>query len=1291
MKPELRKTGISVVGDMPWGTHFCHFYETKQDLLETLVPYFKAGLESNEFCVWVVSDSDLLSVAAAKAALAKAVPDLDRHLSDGNIEILNGLGWYLDENVFKLERVTSAWEAKLEQALALGYSGMRVSGDTLWLAEKDWKDFCAYEKQLNDSITDRSMNVLCTYPLRKAGASEVLDVVQVHQFAIARRRGEWEVIETPGLIQAQSEIRRLNEELEQRVIERTDELVAANEALKNEITERKRMEEELRERAADLAEAQRVAKIGNWILDLRTNKVVWSEQLYRIFGIEARDFDGLYESFVSRIHPHDRPRVLRTSAQAKIGGLPFDIEYRIIVPNDEVKIIREVGYAAQNETGDIIRLFGTAQDITDRKLVERALDERLRFETLLTELSAAFANLPANEVDHEIDKWLQTLAEFLGVDRASFFQFAEDWTTLYRSHSYTVTGIDPLPSPPIGMKEQFPWITDQLRRGVSVKWSRIPDDMPEEAANEKEYAAKLGVKSGLNIPVRMGGSVVCTISFTSIRNYCHWPDDLVARLRLVGEIFATAIERKRAEAERKRTDEALRSGQERYRKLSENFPNGAVITYDTDLRVTFIAGRGLQEAGFSPDFFIGKLLGEIAPPEVVAIAEPHFRAAFGGQTEIYECPYPDGRVYFCAVAPLLNRDGLITEIQVITQDITKPRQAEEALRASEEQFRQLAENIREVFWLATADLTRILYISPAYEVVWGQSRESLYREPRSFFAAVHTEDRFRVMAIVEREREQGFEVEYRVVRPDGSIRSIRDRGFPIRDESGRFYRVAGIAEDITEHKHAEALLHAKEQEFRAIVENAPDQIIRYDREFRRTYVNPAVLKAYDLPAESLIGKPVGSVIQDAGLDVEVGELARLRQLIEAVFDTGKLYEYEMCWPAPAGRRYYSVRFFPELDLDGVVVSVLGISRDITERKLAEEELRKEKEVLEKIFENIPVMIGFVGDDGVKLVNPEWERSMGWTLKELQEQNVDIFAEAYPDPPYRQEVLDFVAAAKGEWVDLKIRVRDGRVIDAACAVVHLSDGTRVAIAQDITERKRAEERIRATSEQLRALSAKLQSAKEEEDIRIAREIHDEMGSTLTSLRWDLERFDKIISEAEEWSQLQALRPKIADMMKLTESTISTMRRIASELRPSILDDLGLPEALEWQAQQFQTRTGIVCRCDCSLENLEFDPDKSTAIFRIFQEALTNILSHAEATMVDVVARSDDGEFVLTISDNGKGITEDEKTSRLSLGILGMRERAHLIGGKLEISGTKGRGTILTVRIPNFRESESLKLC
>ena len=986
MASELRKTGISIVGDVPWGTHFCHFYETKQDLLDTLVPYFKAGLENKEFCLWVVSNSELVTVEEAKRALEQAVPDLDRHLSDQNIEILNGLGWYLEENVFNLERITNKWDAKLKRALALGYDGMRVSGDTLWLRDRDWIDFSAYEKQLNDSIVDRPMTLLCTYPLAKSGAAEILDVVQTHQFAVARRQGEWEVIETSELIQAKAEIKRINEELEQRVAQRTRELVAANAALKREIHERRRVEEELRERAEDLAEAQRVARIGNWSYDLRTNKVIWSEELYRIFGIEKRDFDGHHESFVSRIHPDDQPRVLRTNAQTRIHGLPFDIEYRVITPRGQVRIIREVGYATQDEAGEVIRLFGTAQDITERK------------------------------------------------------------------------------------------------------------------------------------------------------------------------------------------------------------------------------------------------------------------------------------------------------------------QSDAALRESEEKFRQMAENIREVFWMSTTDfhgaLYSILYISPAYESVWGRTCESLYRDPRSFVDAIHPDDRSRVVDLIASDCEKGFEVEFRVVRPDGSICWIWNRGFPIQDESGRFYRVAGIAEDISERKLAEAFLHAKEEEFRAIVESAPDQIIRYDREFRRAYVNPAVAKAYGLPAEDLTGKPIGSVIQDVDLDVKEHELAQVRQRIAAVFDTGKSYEYELTWPMPTGRRYFNVRLCPELDLNGSVVNVLGISRDITERKQAEEQLKQSESQLAEAQH-----LAHVGSWSLDLPSntvtwsEELYRMFGVRPSEFDHSYEAVIGTIHPED--RDLVRGLVENALKTHEPFSFNCRmtrptgEVRVLHARGVVVTDEHGnpTRMyGAAQDVTKRQQAEERLRATTEQLRALSASLLSAREEEATRIAREIHDELGAALSSLRWDLEDVDEGISEWGDESKIQELRKKIEAMTTLTDTTINSVRRIASELRPIALDALGLVEAIQWQARQFQDRTEIMVRCDCDLANPGLSREKSTAVFRIFQEALTNILRHAHATKVNVLLNQEDGAFIVTISDNGRGITDDEKSGQLTLGLLGMRERAYLIGGKIDIAGFAGKGTVVTVRIP-----------
>jgi signal transduction histidine kinase len=152
------------------------------------------------------------------------------------------------------------------------------------------------------------------------------------------------------------------------------------------------------------------------------------------------------------------------------------------------------------------------------------------------------------------------------------------------------------------------------------------------------------------------------------------------------------------------------------------------------------------------------------------------------------------------------------------------------------------------------------------------------------------------------------------------------------------------------------------------------------------------------------------------------------------------------------------------------------------------------------------------------------------------------------------------------------------------------------------------------------------------------------------------------------------------MKLTDMSVSTLRRIASELRPSILDDLGLVPAIEWQAQQFQTRTGIICNCDCSLNITELSEEQSTAVFRIYQEALTNVLRHARATRVDIRIEKVDGYFALSIRDNGKGISHSERSAQKSLGILGMRERAHLIGGEVSITGAEGQGAVVTVRVP-----------
>jgi two-component system sensor histidine kinase/response regulator len=633
--------------------------------------------------------------------------------------------------------------------------------------------------------------------------------------------------------------------------------------------------------------------------------------------------------------------------------------------------------------------------------------------------------------------------------------------------------------------------------------------------------------------------------------------------------------------------------------------------------------------------------------------------------------------YAAAVALLLIA-GLVGWNRTLRKRIM---QRTAALGESEQRFRQIAENIHEVFWLSTADLSNMLYTSPAYEAVWGRTRESLYRDPRSFIYAIHAEDRARVIDVIDRDREQGFEVEYRVVRPDGSIRWIRDRGFPITDESGHFYRVAGIAEDITERKGAEDALRKSGDHLRRVIDTIPTMAWTVRPDGTVDFLNQRWMDYAGLSLEQYVEEPTGPIHpEDIPRVIE-------RWLVEMA--VGEPYEEEMRLRRADGEyHWFLVRTAPLRDEQGNLVKWYGVSIDIEDRKRAEEALREAEQKYRDIFENAGEGIFQSTPEGRYIAaNPALAWMYGFASPEdLIRSRQDIPLQVYVDPTRREEFkhrLEAQGAVRG--FEHEVFRKDGskiwisvnaRAVREDQGAIQYYEGT----AQDITERKAAEENLKATSEQLRALTAKLSSAREEESIRIGREIHDELGSMLASLKWDLEEIQKTLSTPVDQSQLAAVREKLSALMKLDDTAINAVRRIASELRPSVLDDLGLGAAIEWQGQQFQWRTGIVCVCDCSLENVELTEGQTTTIFRIFQEALTNILRHAQATRVDITLKKEDDELVLTIRDNGRGITTDEKSDSQSLGLLGMRERVNLIGGTIHITGVEGKGTVITVRVP-----------
>jgi len=607
-------------------------------------------------------------------------------------------------------------------------------------------------------------------------------------------------------------------------------------------------------------------------------------------------------------------------------------------------------------------------------------------------------------------------------------------------------------------------------------------------------------------------------------------------------------------AQRERVQEDLRRQKEILESIFDHIP--VMLNFvDRNGRIKLVNREWERTLGWSLEEIerqnIDIVLENYPDPEYRAMVRD-FVANTNAEWADFKTTVRDGRVIDTSWAMLHLSDG--TGIG-IGQDITKRKRAEEALRESEELFRELTENIRDLFWIRSPDFKRVLYLSPAYRSFSGRSPEERYADYgyESFLDQIDPEDREKVAAIMGREAAE-YDVEFRIRRADGTVHWVRDRGFPIRDQSGRIYRIAGVASDITERKLAEGALRESEERFRQLTENIHEVFWLRSPDLQQLlYVSPMYQKVRGKTSEAIYA---------AGLYLEgvhPEDRSRVQEAMQSL--QGQEFEIE-----------YRI-----VTKDGAI---------------------------------------------------RWLRDRGFPIR-------------------------------NQW---------GQIYRMG------------GVAEDITDRKEADDRLQASSDQLRALSASLQSAREKEATRIARQIHDEVGGILTGLRWELEAFEKTIHEPADPARLKAMQDKLASMLGLTDTTINVVRRIASELRPSILDDLGLMEAIEWQAEQFQARTGIECRCDCALQSIPLGDFESTAVFRVVQEALTNIIRHAQATQVGICLRIEESSLILMVTDNGRGITQEERLNRSSLGLLGMQERAHLIGAHLEIAGQKGAGTTLRLCVP-----------
>jgi signal transduction histidine kinase len=269
-------------------------------------------------------------------------------------------------------------------------------------------------------------------------------------------------------------------------------------------------------------------------------------------------------------------------------------------------------------------------------------------------------------------------------------------------------------------------------------------------------------------------------------------------------------------------------------------------------------------------------------------------------------------------------------------------------------------------------------------------------------------------------------------------------------------------------------------------------------------------------------------------------------------------------------------------------------------------------------------------------------------------------------------------------NLPLLTKDGRMIAVEFVSNVYSTGDCKVIQcniRDITIRKQAEAALKTSHTQLRSLLARLQTVREDEATRIAREIHDELGQQLTGLKMDLIWAERKLRELPGCSAVNAILQRFSDMPKIVDAITTSVQVIATQLRPVVLDKLGLGTALQYEARRLHERTRISCTVHLPETEKELPSELSTALFRIYQECLTNIARHSKASKVKVELKTEDGWVTLCVQDNGRGITAAELASPVSLGLLGMKERAALLGGKITITRDEDQGTVLTARIPN----------
>jgi PAS domain S-box-containing protein len=996
-------------------------------------------------------------------------------------------------------------------------------------------------------------------------------------------------------------------------------------SIDKDVTERKKEEQLLKDNEERLRLSLKAANQGLFDLNVQTGEAIVNDQYALMLGYDPATFKETNAYWIERLHPDDAAGTAK-AYQDYIQGKTEDykVEFRQKTKDNKWIWILSIGKIVEyGNDGSPLRMMGTHTEITARKLAEESLqktEKRLQFL-----LSATPAVIYSSKAEFPFGALFisENIFEQSGYRPAEFINDVDFW----QEH------LHPEDRPRIlkGLKHVF-----------------------EKGFHTHEY--RFRKKDGRYIWMHDEMKLVYDSSGKPIEIVGYWIN----------------ID------ERKKAENALSASENQLRTIYETEPECIkILNNKGELLEMNPAGLAMIEADN---------LEKVKGKKVLGIIDENYRKDFDKLTnDVFQGK--SGKLAFLIIGlkgtkrwlethavPMRDMEGNITSLLGVTRDITDRKKAEEELIYNELRFRTLTSNAPVAIFQTDVN-GKTTYVNDTWMNYAGLTFEESLGD--KWLDAVYPDDQNIVMKNWTERSKKGIqsEAEYRLVDKKGKIRWMSGRSTPLFNLNNEVIGHIGTLTDITSMKEAEIdilktqeKLKQSEAKYRSLVDQAGDAIALFDEKGKVLEANDSASQLLGYSISELMNLSLPEILTQEDLKKNPVQFNLLKKGVTTIKQRkmkkkdGAVVETEV-----------NSKILP----DG---RFLAIIRDLSERIGIQKQIEKEKDLSNKIIDSLPGIFYLLDCTSSKIIrwNKRVETITGYSSEEIDTIPYLDFIDESDRKNLSEKLMEVLINGNSE-AEVNIRTKDGRRIAYYFTgwLVNL-EGNPFIIgnALDISARKKAEQELDESYKSIRKLTSYLQNIREEERTNIAREIHDELGQLLTVMKMDVSWLNKKIGTDAE----VPVKNKMKDLLDMIDGTVKTVRRISSELRPSLLDDLGLVAAIEWHLIEFEKRVGIKTSFTDAADEVVLPDKVKTGIFRIFQESLTNVARHAEASKITVKMECKNNMFLLKISDNGIGFDKTKVADKRTLGILGMKERSEMMGGIYDIVSTPGKGTTILVKVP-----------